>query len=138
MLNRGQRGCAWGDLSGVKFVCSLNGRANNLRSMVVGEPEILDRFYYFNKFARLVWFCEVSICTELIGGCDVFLIRGCAQDDHNGRDAGLANKLQDVEAVNVWQLQIEQDEIRQWKFGAVGELAVTIKIVDGLLSIPCN
>jgi len=48
----------------------------------------------------------------------------------------LSQPAQKLKAINAGHFQVRQDEVRQWKFGAISKIALTGQVADCLFSMP--
>jgi hypothetical protein len=81
-------------------------------------------------------FDEEGVCSKTVGTIDVIHVtRSGKDDDGQGSESVLlANPGEDLEAVNAPEFQVQKDEDREGILRAIGELAFTAEVGDGVFA----
>src|SRR5687768_2315241 len=104
---------------------------------VESEPVIIDSLDSVPEFAEVKRLGEKGCGTQFVSAID--LVDVVAGGEHYGAQPGerrlLLYPLQNLETIFAWHLQIEQQQVRQRMFVAIGKAAIAREVRDRLISV---
>jgi hypothetical protein len=107
------------------------------RARVPLEPVFADTLGEGEEALGVRRFDDVGVCTEAVRSINVGFFVGRRKDnDENRRQRGvITNPLENIQAENFWELQIEKHEMRQGEPLPIREFADAAQIINGNLAV---
>ena len=107
------------------------------RHLFSRQPYVSDLVNQYLQFLEFGWFGRVGVRAQLQGAADVRAKGGPGQDDHRQGLRGWVgpDPFQHLEAVETRHFQVEQYQIRERMFFAIGEVSRAAQVSDSLLAI---